>query len=151
MMPGERLRAWYVAKGWTVYRMAAEMKCSRQAVWEWVTMRRRPHIWRRDRIEALTGIPAIAWGEASPLDDEQRRAARESGRARYQRRRDAGVCVDCETPTRGTARCEGCLSDRRKPRRPKPPKRSKPTRRKRAPIRRAPSWIETWREMRRAS
>ena len=140
--PGKQLRAWIRAKGWTVMRFAVELEVTESAVHHWSAGRRRPCEWRRVHIEALTGIPRDLWH----LQHWRVKGQGEDGR-RYWKRRVAGLCIDCEAyMDRVGARCEACLTHKRGGPRKKP---ARPKRRQ--PIRRAPSWIDTWREMRRAS
>lgn len=150
MTPGAQLRAWRLEQGWSVARLACELGCSETTVYAWQAGRSRPCEWRRERIERMTGIAADSW----PLE---RHAPRNRARKReaYHERKAAGRCVECEDPMdREGACCEACLWARRgcRPRVTEVRgERRRRARKRRPPIRRAPSWIETWREMRRAS
>ena len=148
MTPGEQLRAWRRAEGWSVARLACELGCSETTVYAWQAGRSRPCEWRRERIEQWAGIAADSWPKERQHERNQARKRRV-----YHERKAAGLCVECESVMdRKGACCEACLWARRgcRARVTEVRERRRPSR-KRAPIRRAPSWIDTWREMRRAS
>lgn len=149
MTPGEQLRAWIRAKGWTVLRFAVEVGVSETTLYAWMSGRSRPGETRRERVEAMTGIAASSWPVRRNADKHRARK-----RALYAARKAAGVCVECEDPMeRKGACCDACLRYRRggRDRLTRRRKAAQRAKRRGVPVRRQPSWIETWRELREAS
>jgi transcriptional regulator with XRE-family HTH domain len=74
-MAQKQLKTWLAREGRSAAWLASQLGMSRSVVSYWLTGARTPEHWTRERIEAVTGVPARAWESTS-----ERRARRERER-----------------------------------------------------------------------